>query len=318
MPHTRRNRVRVFFINCPRLNWMACSYLTLAQNNVQDIFEFEIYSFWLYVKQTKGDPPGATTKLLSYLSGRSVPFRRWALRRYAARLDVAAAPFLASPLPLTGCTELIGDVLQAHDKWLEELPRHYGGWSIRSAPTIVVTETPFEGGYYAWSEGELAIISIASWERYCAPPSILEFILSRVQRYALRLVFRPELGSHYPTRACIWDFNANLEDTRDGVLVGYLCRDCEEALARQADASTIQTIKDLLKLEWIGRPEDLGSVASNVRRIFGYDLSRTKGLSRGFRDRLLEVTTSEVVKWVIPFVLTLLAGLTLLKQQFKR
>lgn len=180
--------------------------------------------------------------------------------------------------------------------------------SIEEAPTVIVTETPFGGKYseyYAWADDEdkVAIVTIAHWQRRFAPPSVLEFLLTCIQRYSLRMAYPQAVGSHYPTRACIWDFNANLEDVRPGILVGYLCSACTEGLSQVTSASELDAIKRFIKNDWIGRTEDHGTVASNLKRIYGYDLDRTRGLSPSFRDQLVQALTSEAAKWIVPFVL---------------
>jgi hypothetical protein len=236
-------RVRLFFLNCPRLDTLACSYLLLAQNTVQSVFEFEVYHYWVFATNASTAALPVTSRVLQWWAGRSLPFRHRAERLYKAKLDRQRAPFLKQPLDVDEGIGLIRKVIEEHDRWLSNLPASYGGGAIENSVTIVITETPFQGGYYANAEGDIAVLSIANWQRHFAPPSVLEFILSRVQRYALRLGFSTPIGSHYPTRACIWDFDANVDDTRTGVLVGYLCGRCEEALATKLDVERIAVIK---------------------------------------------------------------------------
>jgi hypothetical protein len=303
-----KQRIRIFFLNCPRFDWLACSYLLLAQNTKQELFEFEVYHFWTYVLHKSPSLIGWNARLLGRWGTSGLPFRKWAFSRYAAHLDRACAPFLSSTLPAEAMVERIGECLEDHDKWLLELPPSYGGWGIKPAPTIVVTESPLEGGYYGWCDAGLAVISVAGWERRFAPPSVLEFVLRNVQRYSLGLGFGSVIGSHYPTRACTWDFNASLVDIGAGILIGFLCSDCEKGLRAEVGEAEIAGVKRWLSQEWVGQVEETGSVASNIKRIYGYDLARTKGLTRGLTDRMLEVLTSESAKWLVPFVLGLLAA----------
>jgi len=299
-----RKRIRILFVNCPRLDVTACKYLILAQNKVQGIFQFEAYLFSIFAEQVKAATFDTAAKLLKRWSTMPLPFRKWAERRYAARADRVAAPFLAVPMGRQSCVGLMKDIVIKHDQWLSGLPRSYGNWSIERAPTIVVTETPLEGGYYGWSEEDLAIISISQWQRYFAPPSVLEFILSSSQRYSLRMSFVSEIGSHYPTRGCIWDFNANVGDARAGILVGYLCDSCEfSLLSAGVTEEEVTALKRLLTHEWVGNTETAGSVAGNLKRVFSYDLSRTKGLHASMRERLSDALTSETAKWIVAVVL---------------
>jgi hypothetical protein len=305
----KRKRVRVFFLNCPKLDWQAASYLVLSQNNVQDLFEFEVYSFWVYARaELKNNRRDLVSSFYEMCLASRLPMRKWALRRYAARLERSVAQFLSTPSEPKKMLEALSSALRAHDAWLYGLGPSYGGWSIEPAPTVIVTETPFGGGYggyYAWGDenDKLAVVTIAHWQRNFAPPSVLEFILQCIQRYCLRMTYPPAVGSHYPTRACIWDFNANLEDVRLGILVGYLCSACSEELSAVISAAELDAIKQFIKNDWIGRTEDLGTVASNLKRIYRYDLDRTRGLSPSFWDLLIQGMTSEAAKWIVPFVL---------------
>ena len=63
-------------------------------------------------------------------------------------------------MPLHGCLELMGEAIRKHDDWLKALPPDYGGPVTQAVPTIVVTETPLERRYYAWSDEQLSIISL--------------------------------------------------------------------------------------------------------------------------------------------------------------
>jgi len=269
--------------------------------------EFEVYHFWAYVQHTKKESIDWITKLLGAWGEKWLPFRKVAFNRYVARLDRVCAPFLSSTLPGEELLGMVTDAVKIHDEWLFSLPRSYGRWSTEPAPTIVITESPMFGGYYGWAGDDLAVISVSGWERRYAPPSALEYVLRNVQRYSLRLTFGEAVGSHYPTRGCAWDFNASLVGIGAGILIGYMCSACEEGLRLQIDQSAIADVKKWLSQDWVGRVDDTGSVASNIKRVFGYDLARTKGLTRGFWDRMSEILTSESAKWLVVFLLGALA-----------
>jgi hypothetical protein len=214
-------------------------------------------------------------------------------------------------MPTNAAIDQLRPLLKKHDEWLETMPHNYGNWTIRPAPTVIITETPFEGYYFGWSAGDIAIASISRWSRSQTPPSLLEFILDQVQRYALRLGINQRIGSHYPTRACIWDFDPNVSDAKMSALVGYLCSACEEILREQLSECEVKEVRLLLSHSWIGRTDEPGSVASDLKRVFGYDLTRTRGLSPTFFDNLRNVGTLEIVRlfaaWLLA-ILTLLTG----------
>jgi hypothetical protein len=294
-----RKTIRVFFANCPHLDESAAAYLILSQNNVQTVFEFEVWHLSLYA-EGKG-LGNSWTKFLAWWSGSllPLPWKRFVHRRQTAHMDRIAVPPLANILPLRTCVDTIRPFLRKNDEWITSYPAGtYGNWTIRPAPTVIITETPLEKGYFGWSTSDIAIACVGEWRRKYTPPSLLEFILDQVQRYALRLAIDERIGSHYPTRGCIWDFDANIEDAKISPLVGYLCDSCEQLVAERVAPDELQQIRRLLAHKWLGTTDEAGSVASNLKRIFGYDLARTRGLSSGFLDRVRETASSELVRLI--------------------
>lgn len=166
-------------------------------------------------------------------------------------------------------------------------------------PTIVVTETPFRSEYYSVGseDKQIVVISVAKWQKRFAPPSVLEFILSKAQRYALW--FLAGTGSHYATRGCLCDFTADVRQARVGIALGYLCDACEAQVRNQLQPADVEKLKEFLSHHWIGRSEDHGTVAGSIKRIFSYDLARTKGISPGFWDKLIEVFKSEATNVIV-------------------
>jgi hypothetical protein len=284
-------RVRLFFINCPKLAVDATAHLLLAQNKVQSVLQFELYHFWISANETC--PPTADTADL----------------KFRARIDLSAAPVFAQTLQHQQWYIPVKATLDRHDKWLHE--GGYNPYDCVPAPSIIITETPLAGGYLSFCQNDVAVISVAQWDENYAPPSAAEFVLSSVQRVALRLCFGRMIGSHYPTRGCIWDFNVHQPDARIGLSLGWLCRTCMMQLKTQASDSEIAEIEKLLIGDWIGRKNDPGSVSSTLAHLYSFDLARTKGLSPGFWSFLPQTAISEltkaaidVAKWVAILLLT--------------
>ena len=155
-----------------------------------------------------------------------------------------------------------------------------------------------EKGYFGWSTSDVAIACVGEWPEKVHASVFVEFILDQVQRYALRLAIDDRLGSHYPTRGCVWDFDANIEDARLSPLIGYLCASCEQLLTARVTATNYEKYVSLLEDKWLGTTDAAGSVASNLKRIFGYDLARTRGLSASFLENVREAASSEIVKLI--------------------
>ena len=69
-------------------------------------------------------------------------------------------------------------------------------------------------------------------------------------------------------------------------------------IAERVTKDELEEIRSLLSHKWIGKTEEPGSVASNLKRVFGYDLARTRGLSAGFLDQVRGASSSELVRLV--------------------
>lgn len=288
-------KIRVLFVNCPRLDTSACSYLILAQNKIQSLLEFSVHHYWVFAHHALGN--SAPWGIYEWLSETSlVPnrVRRWAYGKHSARLDLAKAPEWKAELGEDTWFEKASKLVNEHDAWWANLTSGYGGRDGRDVATIIVTETPIYGAYYADAENNLAIVTLANWKVF-APPSALEFVLSRIQRYALRIAFPSHLGSHYSTKGCVWDFDASIRDVHAGILTGFICEQCRNDLAAVLDEQAFKNIATLIDYQWIGRIEDAGSVASNLKRVYGFDLARTRGLSGGVLSDLIAAGAKEVV-----------------------
>jgi hypothetical protein len=311
-------QVRILFVNCPRLDTLACAYLLLAQNEVQREFEFSVHHHWVFA--------GNKIKMrfwhrsLDWWSEQRLPFRKWARGRFTAALDLQQVPVFKKKMSSKDFSAHITELLQGHDTWFRSLPPSYGGNDLFSGATIVITETPFEGAYFASAEENVAVITVAHWHRHFAPPSVLEFVLRMVQRYTARVAFLPVVGSHYSTRGCIWDFDANVNDARITTTISFICANCESALSRALPPEKLDALKKLIDHRWIGKIEDTGSIASNLRRMFEYDLARTRGLSPSFLDRVKDVGTAQLatlfVKTIVVVVASVLSLLILHKLKF--
>jgi len=312
MPTLARRPIRILFANCPRLDVQACAYLLLAQNKVQSVFEFEVYR--LATKAGHEKSTDSLARLLHwwagirprFVSSKLLPFRKIAERRYLARIDQLSVPALSDVITLATCAGLLGPVVAQHDDWLRRLPVSFGNSTLRPGPTVIVTETPLEGGYLSCVWDKFAVISLAEWSWQNVPTSALEYVLGSVQRSALRLSVNQRIGSHYPTRACTWDFCDHQPDAAMSTLVGYLCEACKNLILERASDSELHEIEFLLSQSWIGRVDDAGSIASHLKRAFGYDLAVTKGVSTSPYEKVRENLPQTVLTFVAGVISTFL------------
>lgn len=299
-----RRSVRILFVNCPRLDVQACTYLLLSQNKVQSVFQFEVCHHW--VSEDGGRLPLWTIPLVFWCKLQFLGKRLWGAGKVdqalAAAADRAKYPYLKKPMTWDNPIPSLKTLVATHEAWLMNKPLHYGGHQ-GPMPTIVITETPLEGGYISTSHNDLAVVTVAGWQKTLAPPSALEFLLLSVERLAARITISGSLVSHYPTRGCVLDFTANVADFKSAILVGYVCNDCSELFNRHLSDDEFKDFQQLISHSWLGNVNDAGSVASNLKRVFNYDLSRTKGVSPSGVARLMDLLWStETLKLVYTII----------------
>jgi hypothetical protein len=267
----------------------------LAQNTVQKLFEFEVCHHWTSINLDKYKD----VKSLAGIWTRQTIFGRRLLgadradRILTSELDRKSYPFLNNETGRGDLQELRKLVL-AHEHKLSHNSQDYGG-KHGALPTIVITETPVSGAYIAHTVDNLAVVTVDNWQKYLAPPSVLEFLLLNVERLAVRAAVKPDMPTHYPTRACIGDFTPYVSDFKASILAGHLCIDCRTLLASVLSAQEMEDLDILISHKWLGKLEDSGSVASNLKRVYEYDLSRTRGLRPSRIERVTDMLWSSDV-----------------------
>lgn len=294
------------FINCPNLSTGAASYLLLAQNNAQSLLQFEVAHFWIY-----GYRVCKHTWLLRTIEKLTEVFPRvqFFARSFHTRYDLAVAPTFKASFTPQDWHRKLSEQIAAYDRWFSQT-KHKNSDSY-AVPTIVITESALTDGLFGSSEGNLAVISLADWRKYFSPGSALEFILSGVQRYALRLSYG-SIGSHYVTRGCIWDYDVYQPDSRIAGFLGFLCSTCETALEKTLSAEDLKEVKGLLSNEWIGKLNEPTSIASILAKNYKYELRRSSGLSSSLFAAVSQSMRSEVGKFFFDVAKVALAALATL------
>jgi hypothetical protein len=306
--------VRVLFINCPSLAVEAAAFLILAQNQAQTALQFEVEHFWIYAG--KDISHGSWRERL--LEAREDGFYRRPIarlkRKYRSSIERKAAPGFSKELSNSTWEEPAKKAISDHDDWLsttylKKKPRDV------TVPTMIVTEAPLKGGYLSYARGDVGVISIANWQKYFSPASGLEFMLTAIQRQALWISYRATgVGSHYPTRGCVWDFHGYQPDSRISAFLGFICKDCRTKLTSSISPSEYDELEKLLANKWIGSDEKGATIARTLRKNYGYYLSRSSGLRPGLIAPVTESVKAEsgkaiadIGKWAIILLITLLA-----------
>lgn len=203
--------------------------------------------------------------------------------------------------------------MAAYDKAVEEEVK--SGLEVRpemGKKSIFITQLPIEGHFYGAGYPDVALLSFADWKKYFAPPSALEFILRGVQQYAIFFLAAAFSGNHLATRGCIFDYNKYLEDMRNKILISYICEDCESELKRLVGDEKFNQIDRLVRLSWIGKVDEPGSIANILKSSFGYDLDLTKGFKPSWQERAKETLQSAFIQETIKFASAILLAAALL------
>lgn len=307
--------IRVLFINCPSLAAEAAAFLILAQNQAQSAIQFEVEHFWIYAAR-EIEPIGWRNRVLearedgilrSFIAARLK-------RKYRSYIELQAAPGFANELNSATWLGFAEKAIEDYDAWLsttylKKKPR------TQTVPTIIITETALKGGYLSYAKGDFGVISIANWKKYFSPGSGLEFMLTAVQRQSLWISYRATgVGSHFPTRGCVWDFHGYQADSRISSFLGFLCEECRKKLASSISDSEYEEIEKLLANKWIGSDEEDGTIARILKKNYGYYLSRSSGLRPGIIAPVKESVKTEsgkaiadIGKWAVILFITLVA-----------
>lgn len=304
-------RIRIFFINCPTLAIDATSFLILAQNRVQTALQFEVHRFWLYSRNSKGELEGYWNKFLSRNEDSFHSNSPWRERKYRTKLDLRVAPFFSDTIPLkTDKWATVKAIIKGYDDWLKG--SGYNTYDFNNNdPVLIITETPLFGKYISLSTEGIGILGAADWKDFMGSgsASALEYILTGVQRLSLRLSYGAVIGSHFSTRGCLWDFNVHQPDVKIGSFLGYLCEVCRQGLKRTATTEEFEDITKLISNDWIGEESKSDSIAGILKKDYKYSLNRSTGLRPGFMSLIKDSMPSEIGKFVVKAIITVIAFL---------
>jgi hypothetical protein len=265
-------RVGVIPIPVDDLNRVALKFLVLHINTLQSVFEFEFL-------------PVIDDPFLRALSARK-PIDRVALRDAMPSFAARYIDFLASEAELY--------------KLRPQMPHHL---------TVVCAAT-FNDHFYSSQSDGAGVIALGDWSSAMAPPSFLEFVYTLLLRSAVGAAFLGDHPSHYPTRGCLLDFNADLDDVRFKVLNAHICSTCANTLTHASSDDTVLQLRRVLAKTWVGNPSVRGTPAAIIAKL-GYDLFLTSGMKPSRWEKAKVKLEEEWVKHVLDFAGKLLLAAAL-------
>jgi hypothetical protein len=225
--------------------------------------------------------------------------------------DASEESLVTRPREIAGHAEYIArgrtfaeSILAESREWIPQVV------TPEPAQWVMITEVPLAGNMYLIESNRWWVLSLAHWDRFSAPPSVIEFILRIMQRVALDGVCSRK--SHFTSKGCLYDFNAALSDAKYSVLNGDICPDCRFELEADCSPSALEAAFCMMDRTWLGSRDVPGTPASVLARMFDYDLYITTGLSptkwNVFFSKFYETSAAEFAKYtVIAVVLIVLA-----------
>lgn len=250
------------------------SYLLVYQNTIQKTFEFRILSC------------SPSDSFLALLNADRAP----------SHVEIE---------------QQVGDFLSRVKSWNDSQAEAFGLDPVRVDKVALLTNTAFSDYYYYVGEETWAVIALGGWENEYAPPSIVEYYLSFVVLAAIDV--RTNIGRHFETRGCIFDFNASLADARLSVLSGHICESCAHSITTETSSRVLNDTRLLLARPWLGDSSNPSDVAVTVKKL-GYDLFRTSGIKPTWKEWVVTTLEQEGLKNLlnITFQILLVAALVLL------
>jgi hypothetical protein len=186
--------------------------------------------------------------------------------------------------------------------------RGYGMSGQSPSHYIIISRATFEDGYYVDGQNNVSILALGNWERWMAPPSLVEFVISIVLSVSIYALPSIQDLFHFGTKGCLFDFNADLSNARFMSLQGFVCRECRNKLETLGYAELAAELKVILEKKWLGNISECNSPAGIAAKL-GYNLFLTKGLVPRWWERSLEAIEQEGLKELIKFIgAVLLAG----------
>jgi hypothetical protein len=269
-------RVALILAAFPSETANAFKYFLLLLNRLQHVFEFEFH------EPAKNDP------LIRHLQSKK--------RLNADRLR-----------------EQLGQFSTRLKQSFDQSRAHFDLSETYVSQIIIISLATLTNYHYLIRRKDVTLLTLGEWDRSMAPPSAAEFLQVAILRAAYSALEGNVWNSiHLGTRACMFDFTVNLDETRLMTLVGLgVCSECESALIADGYPAAPYEIRRILKRSWLGDRNTPGTPASIMAQ-FGYDLFLAKGFTTTFRERLKQTLQEDAVKELIKlFFAILLAGLLL-------
>lgn len=222
---------------------------------------------------------------------------------------------LSKPQKALDREDVEGEMKRARLPYLDYLrseAAEYGVEFEQPDGVAIVSMATFSDNFFVTWEEDWAIIALGNWKRFMAPPSMLEFVQSFLVSVAVDVACEERWPPrHFLTKGCLFDFSANLDDARLGVLTGFICRKCRQQISEVTSEGFLSDIRSLAEVTSLGNSAAPSHVALLVKKL-GFDLFRTKGVRPTVWERIRDLMEEEALKTAFNILGTVLIAVLLL------
>jgi hypothetical protein len=222
----------------------------------------------------------------------------------------------------------IPERLNYPEDWIIEIDKTLSEKKINFNYYIAIVRNELKNSLFAWPDLNGAIITTNHWQKYYAPPSLFEYLISIIYYcliYSRKRIsdFNPSeslldvmFDVHPETFGCYADKAIDRKDNRIDVALGYFCDKHKEQVISFYGEDYYQEVISILERKWVGDLETKNSIAYNLKHYFSFNIFKDSGFNKTVWDNLkgkfYEIPGSLLYECLKAILIALLAALLLL------
>jgi len=119
------------------------------------------------------------------------------------------------------------------------------------------------------------------------------------------------MHSHPDMRGCIADLTRQKYQDRIAITLGYVCEEHKENILQVYGEEYLKQFSYVIGRKWIGKIDENGSIAYNLRHIFKFNINKDSGFNKNWWDKIKDkfyeipgTLTGEILKIILTAGLT--------------
>jgi hypothetical protein len=211
------------------------------------------------------------------------------------------------------------------EEWVSIVEETIDNQKIECDYFISIIRNELREKFFAWPDKRGAIITTNHWQKYFAPPSLFEYLLSIIYYcliYSKKKIATVtesdspadiEFDVHKETIGCYADKAIDRKDNRIDVALGYFCDNHKEKVISFYGKQYYEDVISILEREWIGSLEKKNSIAYNLKHYFNFNIYKDSGFNKTFweniRGKVYDVPGSLIFEIFKAIILAIIAAL---------